>query len=120
VFFVVLASALIQGASISRVASALGLVEGTTSPKAVTLELVTMEKLNADLIEVVLPEGSKAVGKRIIALNLPEQATVSALFRSGRVVTPRGSTTLEAGDTVFVLTAKDLSPAVRALLEGEA
>ncbi len=120
VFFVVLTSAIIQGATISPVASALGLVQGKLAPKATTLELVTMESLNTDLIEIVLTEGADVVGKRLMDLQLPEQATVSAMLRSGKMVTPRGGTKLQAGDTLFVLTAKDFSPAVRSLLEGEA
>jgi potassium/hydrogen antiporter len=118
VFFVVLSSALIQGATIAPVARWLGLVEGSAPPRVVTLELVAMEKLNADLIEVVLPPGSDVVGKRLTELQLPEQATVSALLRAGRVVAPRGSTRLQAGDTLFVLTGKEQTPSVRAMLEG--
>jgi len=119
VFFVVLTSAVVQGASISRVAGALGLVRGKAPPKAVTLELIAMERLDTVLLEIILPAGSEAVGRELAALNLPDQATVSALLRSGRVITPRGATRLQAGDTLFVLVGKDQSAGIRKLLEGD-
>lgn len=118
VFFVVLTSTLIQGASIGRVAAALGLVQGQLPPKAVTLELVAMGGLDTDLIEIVLPPGAEAVGKRLQDLHLPEQATVSALLREGKVVTPRGATRLHAGDTLFVLASREFTPLIHTILGG--
>lgn len=117
VFFVVLTSALIHGATISPFASRLGLVEGLTAPKAMTLELVSMERVNADLIEVELPEGAAVVGCRLAELQLPAKITVSAILRGHQVVSPRGNTRLAAGDVLFILASKEQSPAVRALFD---
>lgn len=119
VFFVVLTSAAIQGATVGRVANWLGLVKGALAPRPVTLELVAMERLNADMIEVELTESFHAVGRRLAELDLPDQVTVSALYREGRVVIPRGSTRLAAGDVLFILAHKEQSPLVRELLAGE-
>lgn len=118
VFFVVLTSTAIQGAMISPLASWLGLLGHPAPPRGITLEFVTMEKLNAAMLEIVLLEGSDAVGQTLAELPLPERATVSALVREGRVVAPRGDTTLQAGDTLFILSSKAQTAAVRALLEG--
>lgn len=118
VFFVVLSSALIQGATISQLAERLGLVEGTTPPQAMTLELVAMEKLDVDIVELVLPMGSPAEGKRLAELSLPEKITVSALLRDGQVITPRGSTQLRAGDNLFILAHKKQSHLIRSIFEG--
>lgn len=118
VFFVVVTSCLIQGSTIAKVAQWLGLTEGTTSTPPMTLELVAMEKLDVDLVELILPKGSPAEGKRLADLALPEQVTVSALIRSNRVVTPRGFTRLEAGDILFLLTHKNQSHVVRPIFEG--
>ncbi|MFZ5828023.1 MAG: potassium/proton antiporter [Bacillota bacterium] len=119
VFFVVLTSAAIQGSLVSPVANWLGLVQGTVPPRPITLELVAMERLNADMIEVELTESSRATGRRLAELALPEQVTVSALYRDGRVVIPRGSTRLQPGDVLFILAHKGQSPRVRELLAGE-
>jgi cell volume regulation protein A len=118
VFFVVLTSTAIQGALISPVAAWLGLLGEPVPPRGITLEFFTMEKLNAAMLEIVLPEGADVVGQTLAELPLPEHATVSALVRDGRVVAPNGDTTLHAGDTLFVLSSKGQIAAVRALLEG--
>jgi cell volume regulation protein A len=118
VFFVVLTSAAVQGATIPAVARQLGLVKGKLPTRAIALELVAMEKLNADLLEIVLAEGSSAVGRRLAELSLPDGVTVSAMARAGRMVAPRGSTRLQAGDILFVLAEKEKTPLVRTLLEG--
>lgn len=117
VFFVVLTSALIQGATISPLAEKLGLVEGAVPAKPVTLELVAMEKVNAEMIEVILTEGAPVVGKTLAECRFPEKATVSAILRGDRLVTPRGNTRLEAGDVLFVLVGKESLPALRAIFE---
>lgn len=118
VFFVVLTSALIQGATISRLAERLGLVEGTTPSQSMSLELVAMEKLDVDMVELTLPTKSPAAGKRLAELTVPDQVTVSALLREGRVITPRGATKLQAGDTLFILAHKKQSHLVRSIFEG--
>lgn len=107
VFFVVLTSALIQGATIFPLAKRLRLVEASVRPKAVSLELVAVEKCNADVIEVEVPKGAEVEGKRLSELNLPEQVSVSAIVRNNQIVAPRGVTRLEAGDVLFILTSKE-------------
>lgn len=116
VFFVVLTSALVQGATITPLARRLGLVEAAAPARAITLELVGAEKVNVDLIEVVVPAGARVDGKRLSDLRLPEQVTVSAVLRGGRVVTPRGGTRLQGGDVLFILAAKEQTHLVRAIL----
>lgn len=118
VFFVVLTSALIQGATISKLAERLGLVEGAAVTQPMTLELVAMEKLDVDMVELTLPAGSPTEGKRLAELSLPEKITVSALLRDGQVITPRGSTQLRAGDNLFILAHKKQSHLVRSIFEG--
>lgn len=117
VFFVVLTSALIQGATVSRLAHRLGLVEGTAPSQPMTLELVAMENLDVDMVELTLPSGSPTEGKRLAELSLPEKMTVSALVRDGQVITPRGTTELRAGDNLFILAHKKQSHLVRSIFE---
>lgn len=118
VFFVVLTSALIQGSTISWVADRLGLTTQATSAHAMTLELVAMDNLDVDMVELSVPTGSPAAGKRLAQLSLPEQVTVCALIRTGRVITPRGATQLQVGDDLFILAKKTQSHRVRAIFEG--
>lgn len=120
VFFVVMTSAFVEGSGIGPVARWLGLLEEGAPPTPVTLELIAMEKLNVDMVEVELSENSRGVGRRLAELNLPEYITVSAIYRNGRVVTPRGSTVLLAGDVLFMLAPKEKSNRIRAIWEKEA
>lgn len=118
VFFVVLTSALVQGSTIAPLASRLGLTEATPAAKTVSMELVTMEQVNAALIEITLTENSPVIGKELATLHLPPNVTVCAVLRAQDVVTPRGNTRLEAGDVVFVLANKDQCHLVRPIFEG--
>lgn len=119
VFFVVLVSATLQGSTISWLADKLGQLLRGEPPRPVRLELMTMERLNADMLEVELNESSRATGMRLAELALPELCTVSAIYRDGRVVAPRGHTKLLAGDVLFVLAPKDHSARVEELIVGE-
>lgn len=119
VFFVVLSSAALQGSTISWVADKLGLLTEGAPPRPITLELVAMERLNADMIEVELSASSSAVGHRLAELHLPDQVTVSAIYRKGKVVTPRGGTRLLEGDVLFILVNKEQSPIVQRFFVGD-
>jgi len=74
---------------------------------------------NAQLVEVTLAEGSPAVGKAIIELGVPRNATVVAVIRGDRhVVVPRGETVMEIGDEVLVLVTVESTETVKTLLIG--
>lgn len=119
VFFVVLTSALIQGSTISPLAKWLGLVEGVSRPKAVSLELVAVEECDTDLIEVEITPGAEVQGKLLSELDLPPTVAVSAIVRHKQVVTPRGNTRIEPGDVLFILAGKGSRERVLDVFTGE-
>ena len=53
-----------------------------------------------------LYEEMSVVGKELQELDLPEEALVTAVIRGEQIVTPRGNTTIHAGDTLYVLGPK--------------
>jgi len=106
VFFVVLTSTLIQGATITTVAGWLGLAKDPKPVSPHSLELVSLEKTNKRIIQVRLDGNTLLAGKRLSKLNLPSECLISVIIRGNRVITPRGSTTLEVGDILYVLTHK--------------
>jgi len=59
----------------------------------------------AEIIEVVVGKGSKAVGRSLREMKLPEGALVGAIYRNGVAIIPDGNSQIEQGDTVvaFVL-----------------
>ena len=75
---------------------------------------------DTQLVEVTLAEGSPAVGKAIMELGVPRDATIVAVIRGERhVVVPRGETVMELGDEVLVLVTLEAQDNVKALLIGQ-
>jgi trk system potassium uptake protein TrkA len=69
-------------------------------------ELITLLKLNrgeASLVELRLPETSPCRGKAIRDLALPADSVIATIIRQGKLVIPRGDTTLEAEDEVLAV-----------------
>jgi potassium/hydrogen antiporter len=106
VFFVVFTSALIQGATLSPLANKLNLAGPDQEQSPHILELVSMGKTSSEIIEVVLKEGSKVIGKELKDVYLPSEVLITAIVRGEQVVTPRGETILENHDTLYVLIPK--------------
>ncbi len=106
VFFVVLLSALVQGASITPLANKLGLSGGDKVSVPHSLELVSMGKTNSEIIEVHIKAEANVVGKELKYLFLPEDTLITAVIRGDKLITPRGSTKLCAGDILYVLISK--------------
>lgn len=84
-------------------------------------ELVTLLKLNrgeAALVEVRLPETSPCRGKTIRDLNFPGDTVIVSVIRSGKLVIPRGDTTLEAGDEILAVSTVAAEKSLKELLVG--
>jgi trk system potassium uptake protein TrkA len=70
-------------------------------------DMMTLLKLRRgqySLVEEKIPAGAKALGIEIKDLALPENCVIAAIIRSGKVIVPRGVTTLEVGDEVLAVT----------------
>jgi trk system potassium uptake protein TrkA len=86
-------------------------------------ELVTLLKLNrgeAALVELNLPETSPVRGKAIRDVSLPADTVIATIIRDGKLVIPRGDTTLEAGDEILAVSAVAAEPALKQALLGAA
>jgi len=86
-------------------------------------ELVTLLKLNrgeAALVEMRLPEGSPALGKAIRELQLPADTVIVSIIRDGKLVIPRGDTSLQVGDEVLAVSTVKAEPALKDSLVGSA
>lgn len=84
-------------------------------------ELITLLKLNrgeAALVELNLPEASPVRGKAIRELALPPDTVIATIIRDGKLVIPRGDTTLEAGDEILAVSAVSAEPALKQVLLG--
>lgn len=116
VFFVVLVSATLQGWTLPPIATALRLQEPEPPSAQVSLELLALHEVNAEIIDYPIGEGSALHGTFLRDLGLPEGALVALISRGKALVAPRGSTRLEAGDHLFVIAPHDCRERVDAAL----
>ncbi len=118
VFFIVLTSVLLQGTSIPLVARWLQVDAPLASrPPAYSPLWEAPSSLKSGLIELSVPEHSRAVGQRILDLGFPKGAFVILIARNGQCFVPSGGTVLEAGDTLLVFTDQASVIKLRAILD---
>jgi potassium/hydrogen antiporter len=103
VFVLVLVFTLVQGTTLGRLATLLGL---TSESEARDLEVdsAPLEDLDADLLQVRIPAGSKMHGVLVRELRLPAGAALSLLVRDGQGMVPGPDTRLRRGDQLLVVT----------------
>jgi len=113
VFFVVLISATVQGSTLPWIARRLGLTENPPAAPAATLEITALGDVDADIVEYTLGNDSRAVGRRLARIALPDGVVAAMITRHNQVIPPRGSTQLLAGDHLFIV----LRPETRAFVD---
>lgn len=118
VFFIVLASVLVQGTTVSWVARLLRVDAPPPRQDSYPVLLVESKDGSLELDEVIVPDGSPAAGRPIVDLPLPDEALVVLVGRGENFVMPQGSTVLLAGDNVFVLGDLNARRQARRVLAG--
>ena len=116
VFFVVLTSVLLQGPTIPLVASMLGFRD-TGAKDAMVAESELPPRRESELITVIVPASSTAVGSQIVDLDLPADVSVLLVHRDGGFFVPTGATMLHAQDRVMALASKGSVGKLRGVLE---
>ncbi|CAM3766474.1 potassium/proton antiporter [Mesobacillus thioparans] len=117
VFFVVLTSALIQGATIPMLANKLGLNGPKKTTPMQSLELISLGKADAEMIEYEMESDNAIVGKTLMEISLPEGSLVNAIIRNGKLIAPTGTTVIMAGDFLYILSARKNKPLLKKLLK---
>jgi Trk K+ transport system NAD-binding subunit len=82
-------------------------------------DLFEIESGVASLIDMVVPEESPVVGRRIRDIDVPEQCVVAAVLRDGQFVVPRGETEIRAGDEVVFVGPQDAIQTAHRLFKGK-
>jgi cell volume regulation protein A len=113
VFFVVLISATVQGSTLPLVAQKLNLTEPPPPTPVASLEITTLNEVDAEIVEYTLAKNSRAAGRRLSQAALPEGIVVAMITRGTDVIPPRGSTLLKEGDHLFIVT----KPEARVFIE---
>jgi potassium/hydrogen antiporter len=115
VFFVVVTSTLIQGASFEPLATRLGLTTDEPALPRRLLESGRIRRMGGDVVSYRLRDGAAAAGHVVRELGLPRDALVNVIVRDGRAIPPRGSTELREGDELHVLVRGELREEVEQL-----
>ncbi|PWH13276.1 MAG: potassium/proton antiporter [Ardenticatenia bacterium] len=118
VFFIVLASVLIQGTTIPVVARWLRVESPERARAEVLIYEEFVDRCGGELSEITLDQNAPAVGRRIVDLDLPPEALVVLIKRDGTFIIPRGSVALEAGDRVLVAAEAEALEKTRQILQG--
>jgi cell volume regulation protein A len=107
VFFVVLTSTLLQGASLPFVAKWLRVDAPVVRKPVYPIEYTPVRGFKNKLREFPIPPGSPFAGKTIVELALPPEFLIILIAREQEFIIPTGGATLLAGDTLIVLSDKD-------------
>jgi potassium/hydrogen antiporter len=117
VFFAVLVSTLVQGATFEPVARRLGATSTEPALPRPLAETGTIRRLGAEVVEYPVSPDDAIVGVRIRDVGLPRDALVNVIVRADQALPPRGSTRVEGGDRLHVLVRQENARELDALLE---
>jgi len=118
VFFVVLASSFVPGATVGWVARKLGIADPGPPPPPASVELVSLRELPGDFVWFHVAHASAVADTFVRDLPLPDGCLVTLVVRGSDVVVPRGSTALLEGDQVCIFVLPDDRPLLDLLFGG--
>ncbi len=72
--------------------------------------LSIIDKIDAEVLELTLPQGSPVSGKRIMDLGLPKGILIALVSRDGDMFVPWGDSVLMENDEVLIFAAEELMP----------
>ncbi|MBC3191343.1 potassium/proton antiporter [Pseudonocardia sp. C8] len=110
VFILVVVLTLVQGTTLPWVARLLGVVSRTDT-RAVEVDAAPLDEVDAELLQVRVPHGSRLHGVYLRELRLPAGATVSLVVRESEAFSPEGGTRLREGDQFLVVTTREVRDA---------
>jgi cell volume regulation protein A len=105
VFVLVVVFTLVQGWSLPWVARRLR-IAAPIAPRDVEVESAPLDELDADLMQLTVPEGSRLHGVYLPELRLPDDAAVVLIVRDGRSFVPDDTTRLRRGDQALLVSAR--------------
>lgn len=107
VFLVTIGFTVIQAPTFPWAARKLG-VAGDAEPRDAEVESAPLERLDAELVQLRVPQRSKLGGVEIGELRLPEGVSVALVVRGDDSFVPGFRTRLRAGDEVLIVAPRAL------------
>ncbi len=103
VFFIVVANALVPGATVSWVTRRLGLQAAQTPAPQAVLAIESRQQLRGDLLSFYVDEALVVAGVPLEELDFPEGSSVMLVVRGDQLLPAKGSTVLQPGDHVYIV-----------------
>jgi len=75
-------------------------------------DFVTIASGKAEIVDIIIKDGTRAAGKAVKDIGLPSNVLVIAVERGDDVIIPDGNTVIMPGDSVFVFIRKSLADRV--------
>ena len=117
VFFVVVTSTLVQGATFEPLARRLGLTTDEPALPRPLVESRLVRRLGGESLQYRVREDDAIAGRMVKEAELPREALVNVIVREGEAIPPRGSTRIQAGDELHLLVRREVHDEVEALTE---
>jgi cell volume regulation protein A len=117
VFFAVVVSTLVQGATFEPLARWLGVTDTEAALPLPLADHGAMRRLGAEVIEYPVGNEHAIVGARVRELGMPRDALLNLLIRGDQALLPRGSTRIEAGDRLHLIVRQEVAVELRALMD---
>jgi cell volume regulation protein A len=105
VFVMVVMYTLLTGPTLPTVARLLK-VTRRSEPRGLEVEAAPLERIAADLLQVLISPVSQMHGVEVGELRLPKGASVSLVIRDGETLVPERRTVLRHGDELLVVTPR--------------
>lgn len=107
VFFVVVANAILPGATVKRATRMFGMeVDEPPRPHAL-LELESHSPLKGELMTFYVDEALAVAGASLAELPFPEGAAAALVIRGDEMIPPKGTTVLMPGDYIYLFAKPD-------------
>jgi cell volume regulation protein A len=105
VFILVVVYTLLQGPTLGWVADLMG-VTVADQAREIEVEAAPLERVSADLLEVLVPPASRLHGVEVGELRLPAGASLSLIVRGDESFVPERVTRIQRGDGLIIVTPR--------------
>lgn len=106
---------LLQAPTLAAVARRLGLIDDRVA-REIEVEAAPLASIEADLLQVRIPQESRLAGVTVGELRLPDNVVVSLIIRDGRPFAPWEYERIKVGDELLVVTPEDVRDKTEARL----
>ncbi|HEY9516705.1 MAG TPA: potassium/proton antiporter [Gemmatimonadaceae bacterium] len=113
VFFIVVVNAFIPGATVPWVTRRMGLESAEPPAPQAVLEIESMQPLSGELMSFYIDPALAVSGVSLQDLPFPDGAAATLIVRGKELIAPKGNTTMEPGDHIYVFSRPEDKPFIQ-------